>query len=44
MKVPDKYAMGTIRFSTGRGSDDQYIEQAAREIIIAVEKLKVKGV
>ncbi|NOX47128.1 MAG: cysteine desulfurase [Chlorobi bacterium] len=44
MNVPGKYAMGTIRFSMGRGTNEQDIEQAAREIIAAVENLKTKGV
>ncbi len=40
MNVPGKYAMGTIRFSTGRGSKEADMEKAALEIIAAVEKLK----
>ena len=43
MKVPDKYAMGTIRFSTGRGSDADDIFKAALEIIGAVKRLQREG-
>jgi cysteine desulfurase NifS/selenium donor protein len=33
MKVPVDYAMGTIRFSTGRGNTEEDIKKAAEEII-----------
>jgi len=39
MKVPEKFAMGTIRFSTGRFTTKEQIEQAADEIIRTVKSL-----
>ncbi|MEZ4907264.1 MAG: IscS subfamily cysteine desulfurase [Saprospiraceae bacterium] len=40
MSVPIQYAMGTIRFSTGRGLNKTKIEEAAKEIISKVRELK----
>lgn len=40
MHIPDEYAMGTIRFSTGRGTSEKGIEYAITEIIAAIKKLK----
>lgn len=39
MHIPIKYAMGTIRFSTGRGTTIKDIEIAAEEIISVVKQL-----
>jgi len=39
MNVPLEYAMGTIRFSTGRETSIENIEAAAKEIIKAVQLL-----
>ena len=43
MNVPDKYAMGTVRFSTGRGSNEEDMEKAALEIIVALQKMAPRG-
>jgi cysteine desulfurase len=40
MKIPIDFAMGTIRFSTGKHSTIPEMERAARIIIQAVERLK----
>ncbi len=42
MQVPIEYAMGTIRFSTGRGTTMQDIKKAADEIIAKVKQLLPK--
>jgi len=42
MQLPIEYAMGTIRFSTGRGTTVETIEQAVAEIVEIVNKLKSK--
>ncbi len=39
MNIPQEYAMGTIRFSTGRETSVSDIEKAAGEIIAKVKKL-----
>ena len=39
MKVPEAYAMGTIRFSTGKYNTPEDIVQAAKEIGIVVKSL-----
>jgi len=39
MKVPIEFAMGTVRFSTGRGNTEEEINKAAREIIDKVKSL-----
>lgn len=39
MQVPEEYAMGTIRFSTGKHTTSEEIEQAAEAIVAAVERL-----
>ena len=39
MKVPVKFAMGTIRFSVGRGTDEQQIVQAAEKVTAKVREL-----
>jgi cysteine desulfurase len=40
MKVPQQYAMGTIRLSVGRFSTEQEIEKASEEIKKVVNRLK----
>jgi selenium donor protein len=40
MKVPLDYAMGTIRFSTGRSTTTDEIDEAVRKITKIVKKLK----
>jgi len=40
MKVPEEFAMGTIRFSTGRHTTLEEIDKAADHIIKAVNRLK----
>ena len=42
MVIPMEYAMGTIRFSTGRGNTLAEIKQAAKEIIKTVKELMPK--
>lgn len=42
MHVPLDYAMGTIRFSTGRGTTTEDIRNAAEEIVITVKTLMPK--
>ena len=44
MKVPMEFAMGTIRFSTGRSTTVQEIEQAVEEISTVVKQLRPKSV
>ena len=39
MKVPIEFAMGTIRFSTGRGNNEENIRKAAEEIIDTARSL-----
>ena len=39
MKVPEEFAMGTIRFSTGRFTTKEQIERASDEIIRTVKNL-----
>ena len=39
MNVPLEYAMGTIRFSTGRATSSEDIEKASREILSVVDSL-----
>ncbi|MCK5878168.1 MAG: selenide, water dikinase SelD, partial [Holophagae bacterium] len=43
MAVPMEYAMGTVRFSTGRMTSEGEIDQAAEEIVAAVRKLQSHG-
>ncbi len=43
MKVPMGYAMGTVRFSTGRMTSKGDIDRAATEIIAAVQRLQPEG-
>jgi len=43
MMVPLDYAMGTIRFSTGRGTTTQDVKLAAEEIISTAKGLLPKG-
>ena len=40
MVVPMKYAMGTIRFSTGRYNTEEEIERAANEVVSVIEKMR----
>lgn len=40
MKLPIHFAMGTIRFSTGRGSTAEEINKASESIVEVVKKLK----
>ncbi len=39
MNVPVDFAMGSLRFSTGRGSTEENIRQAAKEILSELKKL-----
>ena len=43
MQLPIEFAMGTIRFSTGRGSTIPDIEDAAKEVILKVRQLMPKN-
>jgi len=43
MRVPVEYAMGTVRFSTGRMTSTGEIDQAADEILEAVRTLQPHG-
>jgi cysteine desulfurase len=43
MKIPIDFAMGTIRFSTGKHSTIPEMEQAAKTIISAVERLRPRS-
>jgi cysteine desulfurase len=40
MRIPVRYAMGTIRFSTGRGTSREDILDAAGQIVKAVKQIK----
>lgn len=40
MKIPVDYAMGTIRFSTGKHTSEVDVKQAARQVIDAVKRLR----
>lgn len=42
MAIPMDYAMGTLRFSTGRGNTPEQIDQAAKEIIQTAKILMPK--
>jgi len=42
MQVPTEWAMGTVRFSVGRGTTDEEIDQAAQVVIDAVRRLQPK--
>ncbi|MEI6874701.1 MAG: selenide, water dikinase SelD, partial [Spirochaetota bacterium] len=43
MAVPLEYAMGTIRFSTGKFLSRADIERAAKEVVAAVGRLRTSG-
>ena len=43
MRVPVEYAMGTIRFSTGRSTSMDEIKRAAEEVIAVARELMPKG-
>lgn len=43
MKVPNQFAMGTIRFSTGRSTTEDQIKKAAADIIANIRKLRNKN-
>ena len=43
MRVPVEYAMGTIRFSTGRSTSMNEIKRAADEVIAVARELMPKG-
>jgi len=43
MKIPVNYAMGTIRFSTGKHTTESEIEKAASQIIKAISQLEMKN-
>jgi cysteine desulfurase len=43
MKVPIQYAMGTIRFSTGKNTTAEQLEEAARIVIEAVKRMSPQG-
>ena len=40
MKVPPEFAMGTVRFSTGKFLTRKEVEEAADQVIAAVERLR----
>jgi selenium donor protein len=40
MKVPVREAMGTVRFSVGRGTTDSEVDEAAQVVADAVERLR----
>ncbi len=40
MNVPIEYAMGTIRFSTGRDTTTEQVDYAIKEIVSVIERLK----
>ena len=42
MDVPFEYAMGTLRFSVGRFTTAREIDEALREIVAVVERLRLK--
>ena len=44
MKVPVEFAMGTVRFSVGRFTTPEEIDEALEEIISVVEKLQPEGI
>lgn len=44
MKVPPEYAMGTIRFSTGKMTTEEEIDQAIELIIKTIQRLKPREV
>ena len=44
MQVPTEWAMGTVRFSVGRDTTSEEIDQAARIVVEAVQRLQPKGV
>ena len=39
MKIPMEYAMGTVRFSTGRYTTEEEVDKAADEVCRAVGRL-----
>lgn len=43
MQVPLEYAMGTIRFSTGRSTTADEVDRAVNEVVRVVEKLQPKA-
>ena len=43
MKVPVREAMGTVRFSVGRGTTARDVDEAARVVAEAVERLRGEG-
>lgn len=43
MKIPVQYAMGTIRFSTGKHTTEGEIEKAAKRVIDSVKVLSEQG-
>jgi cysteine desulfurase len=40
MQVPSDWAMGTIRFSVGRGTTEEEVDQAVQVITSAVKRLQ----
>ena len=40
MRVPMRYAMGTVRFSVGRGTTEREIDEAVRIVAEAVRRLR----
>ena len=40
MGIPTEYAMGAVRFSTGRGLTEGDIDRAARDVVAAVKRLR----
>ena len=43
MKIPEQYAMGTIRFSTGKYTDQEEIDKAVESIAKSVKRLNKSG-
>jgi len=43
MQVPTEWAMGTVRFSVGRGTTREEVDEAARVVLEAVRRLQPDG-
>ncbi len=44
MRVPEEYAMGTVRFSVGRGTTPTMVDEAARVVGEAVRRMRPEAV
>ncbi len=44
MRVPEEYAMGTVRFSVGRGTTPAMVDEAARVVGEAVRRMRPEAV